>query len=178
MAPSVLEADVVADLAGGSGSGLGQEEPPVGADADLVDALPGPGRGGGGRGLALGQPHQPDPAGVQGNLGRGRRQRRRVRKPVRPEPVETSQQIRFGDFYGSSKPSWKIPGSVERTAKRLLERRRGGEELTERARYPLEGAAPTLPPLVFQAGRGTFVPPSPESRRSDGMVGRVSVFNG
>lgn len=100
VAPSVLEADVVADLAGGSGSSLGQEEPPVGADADLVDALPGPGGGGGGggRGLALGQPHQPDPAGVQGNLGRGRRQRRRVRKPVRPEPVETSQRIRFGDF--------------------------------------------------------------------------------
>lgn len=43
VAASVLEADVVADLAGGAGSGLGQEEPPVGADADLVDAGPAPG---------------------------------------------------------------------------------------------------------------------------------------
>lgn len=62
--------------------------------------------------------------------------------------------------------------------KRLLERRRGGRGLTERAGNPLEGAAPALPPLVFQAGRGTFVPPSPESRRSDGTLGRVYAFNG
>lgn len=41
--PSVLEADVVADLTGGPGAGLGQEKPPVGADADLEHALPGPG---------------------------------------------------------------------------------------------------------------------------------------
>lgn len=39
---SVLEADVAADLAGGSGAGLGQEEPPIGADANLVDSLSGP----------------------------------------------------------------------------------------------------------------------------------------
>lgn len=38
----VLEADIVADLAGGSGAGLGQEKPPVGANANLVDRLPGP----------------------------------------------------------------------------------------------------------------------------------------
>lgn len=69
VAPSVLEADVVADLTGGVGAGLGQEEPPVGADADLVDALPGPRGRGARRGLPLGQPHQPDPPGVQGDLG-------------------------------------------------------------------------------------------------------------
>lgn len=57
-------------------------------------------------------------------------------------------------FYGSSKPSWKIPGSLERTAKRLLERRRGEGGLTERAGKPLEGAAPALPLLLSQAGRG------------------------
>lgn len=39
----VLEADAVADLAGGSGSGLGQEKPPIGAHANFVDNLPGPG---------------------------------------------------------------------------------------------------------------------------------------
>ncbi|TNN64621.1 hypothetical protein EYF80_025130 [Liparis tanakae] len=37
---SVLEADIVADLAGGSSAGLGQEEPPVGTNANLVDSLP------------------------------------------------------------------------------------------------------------------------------------------
>lgn len=39
---AVLEADVVVDLAGGSGTGLGQKKPPVGANANLVDSLPGP----------------------------------------------------------------------------------------------------------------------------------------
>lgn len=57
---SVLEADVVADLAGGAGASLGQEKPPVGANANLIDSLPGPrGRGAGG-GLPLWQPHQAD----------------------------------------------------------------------------------------------------------------------
>lgn len=54
---SVLEADVVADLAGGSGASLGQEKPPVGAYANLVDSLPGPGGRGAGGGLSLRQPH-------------------------------------------------------------------------------------------------------------------------
>lgn len=76
--PSVLEADVVADLAGGPGSGLGEEKPPVGADANLVHALPGPGGRGAGGGLPLGQPHQADPPGIQGNLGRSGRERVRI----------------------------------------------------------------------------------------------------
>lgn len=66
---SVLEADIVADLAGGSGAGLGQEEPPVGTDANLVDRLPGSrGRGAGGGGLPLRQPHQANPPSVQRDL--------------------------------------------------------------------------------------------------------------
>ena len=68
---SVLEADAVADLAGGPGAGLGQEQPPVGTDAHLVDGLPCPGGRGAGGGLPLRQPHQADPASVQRNL-RGR----------------------------------------------------------------------------------------------------------
>lgn len=71
---SVLEADVVADLAGGSGASLGQEKPPVGANANLVDSLPGSrGRGAGG-GLPLRQPHQANPPSIQRNLRwRGRK---------------------------------------------------------------------------------------------------------
>lgn len=66
---SVLEADILADLAGGSGAGLGQEKPPVGANANLVDSLPSPrGRGAGG-GLPLRQPHQANPSGIQRDLG-------------------------------------------------------------------------------------------------------------
>lgn len=65
---SVLEADIVADLAGGPGAGLGQEKPPVGANANLVDSLPGPrGRGAGG-GLPLRQPHQANPPSIQRDL--------------------------------------------------------------------------------------------------------------
>lgn len=37
-----LEADVVADLAGGASAGLRQEQPTVGANANLVDGLAGP----------------------------------------------------------------------------------------------------------------------------------------
>lgn len=75
---SVLEADIVADLAGGSSAGLGQKKPPVGANANLVDSLPGPrGRGAGG-GLPLRQPHQANPPGIQRDL------RKRERKWVRP----------------------------------------------------------------------------------------------
>lgn len=63
-----LEADVVADLAGGASAGLRQEQPTVGADANLVDGLAGPrGRGAAG-GLPLGQPHQANPASVQRDL--------------------------------------------------------------------------------------------------------------
>lgn len=73
---SVLEADVVADLAGGSGAGLGQEKPPIGANAHLVDSLPGSGGGGGaGGGLSLRQSHQANPAGIQRDLV-GREQER------------------------------------------------------------------------------------------------------
>lgn len=72
---SVLEADTVLDLAGGSGAGLGQEKPPVGANANLVDSLPVPrGRGAGG-GLPLGQPHQANPPSIQRDLRRGREHR-------------------------------------------------------------------------------------------------------
>lgn len=67
---SVLEADVVADLAGGARAGLRQEEPAVGAHANLVDGLPGPGGRGAAGGLPLGQPHQADPASVQRDLQR------------------------------------------------------------------------------------------------------------
>lgn len=67
---AVLEANVVADLAGGAGAGLRQEEPAVGAHANLVDGLPGPGGRGAGGGLPLGQPHQADPASVQRDLQR------------------------------------------------------------------------------------------------------------
>lgn len=81
----VLEADIVADLAGGSGAGLGQEEPPVGANANLVDSLPGPGGRGAGGGLPLGQPHQTDPPSVQRDLGQ------RERKWVRLGKLVTSQ---------------------------------------------------------------------------------------
>lgn len=65
---SVLEADIVADLAGGSGAGQGQEKPPVGAKANLVDSLPVPGGRGAGGGLPLGQPHQANPPSVQRDL--------------------------------------------------------------------------------------------------------------
>lgn len=67
---AVLEADVVADLAGGARAGLRQEEPAVGAHANLVDGLPGPGGRGAAGGLPLGQPHQADPASVQRDLQR------------------------------------------------------------------------------------------------------------
>lgn len=60
----VLEADAVADLAGGAGASLGQEEPPVGANANLIDSLPGPGGRGAGGGLPLWQPQQADVVGV------------------------------------------------------------------------------------------------------------------
>lgn len=78
----VLEADIVADLAGGSGAGLGQEEPPVGANANLVDSLPGPGGRGAGGGLPLGQPHQTDPPSVQRDLGERERKLVRLGKLV------------------------------------------------------------------------------------------------
>lgn len=65
---SVLEADVVADLAGGSGAGLGQEKPPVGANANLVDSLPGPGGRRAGGGLSLGKTHQANPPSIQRDL--------------------------------------------------------------------------------------------------------------
>ncbi len=68
---SVLEADVVADLAGGSGAGLRQEKPPVGTNADLVDRLPGPGGRGAGGGLSFRQPHQANPPSVQRDLRMG-----------------------------------------------------------------------------------------------------------
>lgn len=69
---SVLEADIVADLAGGSGARLGQEKPPVRANANLVDSLPVPrGRGAGG-GLPLRQPHQANPPSIQRDLRRER----------------------------------------------------------------------------------------------------------
>ena len=119
VAPSVLEADVVADLTGGAGAGLGQVEPPVGADADLVDALPAPGGRGAGRGLPLGQPHQPDPPGVQGNLRRSRRERVRGRHAGGMWQLSWSfcfDGVFLRLFYGSSKPSREIPGSVERPA--------------------------------------------------------------
>lgn len=80
-ASRVLEADAVADLAGGSGSGLGEEEPPVGTNADLVDGLPGPGGRGAGGGLPLGQPHQTDPPGVQRDLEREKGQMGFAGKP-------------------------------------------------------------------------------------------------
>lgn len=78
---AVLEADVVADLAGGARAGLRQEEPAVGAHANLVDGLPGPGGRGAAGGLPLGQPHQADPASVQRDLQR--KGEGRDRKPVR-----------------------------------------------------------------------------------------------
>lgn len=69
----VLEADTVADLAGGSGSGLGEEKPPVGTNANLVDSLPGPrGRGTGG-GFPLGESHQTNPPSIQRDLRRTER---------------------------------------------------------------------------------------------------------
>lgn len=68
MCVGVLEADAVADLAGGSGSGLGQEQPPVGAHANFVDNLPGPGGRGAGGGFPLRQPHQTNPPSVQRDL--------------------------------------------------------------------------------------------------------------
>lgn len=54
---SVLEADTVADLAGGSGASLGQEKPPIGANANLVDSLSGTGGRGAGGGFPFWQPH-------------------------------------------------------------------------------------------------------------------------
>ena len=61
---SVLEADVVADLAGGAYPGLREEQFAVGTHTHLEHGLPAP-RGGG---LALGQAQQADPLGVQGDL--------------------------------------------------------------------------------------------------------------
>lgn len=69
----VLEADAVVNLAGGSGAGLGQEKPPIGANANLVDSLPGPGGRGAGGGLPLRQPHQANPPSIQSDL-RGERE--------------------------------------------------------------------------------------------------------
>lgn len=63
-----LEADVVADLAGGARAGLRQEQPTVGANANLVDGLAGPGGRGAAGGLPFGQPHQANPASVQRDL--------------------------------------------------------------------------------------------------------------
>lgn len=71
----VLEADVVADLAGGPGAGLGQEQSAVQANANLVDSLSVPGGRGAGGGLPLRQPHQTDPTSVQGDLARKERRR-------------------------------------------------------------------------------------------------------
>ena len=81
-----LEADARADVAGGAGAGLGQEEASVGADADLVHRLPGA-RGGGrgrGRGLPVQQTEQADPRGVQRDLTQ-RAEHRKVRGERRGE---------------------------------------------------------------------------------------------
>ncbi len=77
LSASVLEADIVADRAGGSSAGLRQEKSSVGANANLVDSLPGPRGRGAGRGLPLWQPQHSDPPSVQGDLMK--RERKLVR---------------------------------------------------------------------------------------------------
>lgn len=71
-----LEANIVADLAGGASTSLRQKQPAVGTYANLVDGLAGAGRWGAAGGLPLGQPHQANSAGIQRDLygakGRGR----------------------------------------------------------------------------------------------------------
>lgn len=68
MCTAALEANVVADLAGGASAGLRQEQPAVGTHANLVDGLAGAGGRRAAGGLSLRQPHQANPESVQRDL--------------------------------------------------------------------------------------------------------------